>query len=89
MRLHFVLGLAHTNLAIMEIAYFLHVLPARIPVDGAFNHSVERFQEDEVSVSRFTGIVWTESQFVQQNVRFQKKCIKKLGLNKRQLQPKA
>ena len=60
----------------MEIAYFLHVLPARIPVDGAFNHSVERFQEDEVLVSRFTGIVWTEIQFVQQNLRFQKQCVK-------------
>ena len=38
------------------------------------------FKEDEVSVSRFTGIVWTESQFVQQNVRFQKKNVSKTGL---------
>ena len=52
--------------------------------------SVERFKEDEVSVSRFTGIVWTASQFVQQNVQFQtQKMYQKLGLNKLQLQLKA
>ena len=52
--------------------------------------SVERFKEDEVSVSRFTGIVWTASQFVQQNVQFRtKKMYKKLDLNKLQLQLKA
>ena len=52
--------------------------------------SVERFKEDEVSVSRFTGIVWTASQFVQQNVQFRtKKMYQKLGLNKLQLQLKA
>ena len=73
----------------MEIAYFLHVLPARIPVDGAFNHSVERFQEDEVLVSRFTGIVWTEIQIRATKCAVSKTMCQKLGLNKLPLQMKA
>ena len=43
-----------------EITYFV----TRNHVDGALDQSGERLQKDAVSVSEFTGLVWTEYRFV-------------------------
>ena len=73
-----------------RVFFFYKFYPSRFLWTAPSTTSVERFKEDEVSVSRFTGIVWTASQFVQQNVQFQtQKMYQKLGLNKLKLQLKA
>ena len=60
-----------------RVFFFYKYYPRGFLWTAPSTRSVERFKEDEVSLSRFTGMVWTESHFVQQNVRFQKKkCIK-------------
>ena len=52
-------GPVYTNVEIFEFRYIF----TWIRVDGALNHSGERFQKDVVSVS-FTGFLRTEGQFV-------------------------
>ena len=47
-------GHVHTNSSISETAYFF----IRARVDEVLNCSGERFQNDAVSVIRFTGFVW-------------------------------
>ena len=39
-------------------------------MDGALNHSRERFPKDAVLVSAFTGFVWREGPFVFKNTQF-------------------
>ena len=52
-------GPVYTNVEIFEFRYIF----TWIRVDGALNHSGERFQKDVVSVS-FTGFLRTEGQCV-------------------------
>ena len=49
-----------TNSEISETAYLF----MRIRVDGALNHSGERFKNNAVSMSELTGFVWTDGRFV-------------------------
>ena len=49
-----------TNSEIFETAYLF----MRIRVDGALNHSGERFKNNAVSMSELTGFVWTDGLFV-------------------------
>ena len=51
------LGYAHRNSDILETAYFLS---RHIHVDGALNRSGERFQNNAISASGFTGFVKSE-----------------------------
>ena len=48
------------NLGILKTAYFV----TRIRMDGFLSHSSERFENETVLVSGFTGFVWTEGPFV-------------------------
>ena len=55
-RVHLLLGAVHTNPGILKTAYFV----TRIRMDGFLSHSRERFENQTVLVSEFTGFVWTE-----------------------------
>ena len=55
-RFHFLLGAVHTNPGILKTAYFV----TRIGMHGFLSHSWERFENQTVLTSAFTGFVWTE-----------------------------
>ena len=63
-----ILGHVHTNPDIFWNPHFL----TWIHVDGLLNCSGERFQNNAVSRTRFTGFVWTEGRFVKKSLRFHK-----------------